>query len=290
MSAHRQIRTRRPGGTGSLVRRGGLALVAAALLVLAAPPAAADWLVARDGSRVETDGPWEVKGRLVVFNLADGTLSSMRLDQVDLEASRELTRRAEEAASRPPAEPAPAAAAEPEKPRRKITTADVGRGTFRPPAEEAGEAEDGDAAEADAGRETISNQLVVLSSQEEETFDGHVRISGSLSNSGETTVLGAGLTVYLQDVEGEPAAEAEAELSRGGLTPGQVVTFTADFPEVFAYTAIAFQPRGTRVATGEAAAEAAADDAEDDPLPAEFEPEGSDDDLYQPEPFDDDEG
>lgn len=287
MSEPRQTRPRRRPGR---IRRGGLVLVAVAALTLAALPAAADWLVTRDGGRVETDGAWEVKGRLVVFNSADGTLSSMRLDQVDLEASRQATRRAEEAASRPAAAPAPAADREAEKPRRRITTADVGRGAYRPPAEEPGEGEAEDAEAAPEG-EAISTQLVVLSSQEEETFDGHVRISGSLANQGETTVLGAGLTVFLQDVEGEPAAEAEAELSQGGLTPGQVVTFSVDFPEVFAYTSLAFRPSGTRVATGGDDATAGDDGGDDSDLSSpDFEPEASDDDLYEPEPFDGDEG
>ncbi len=289
MSERRQTCPRRRPGR---IHRGGLALAAVAALTLAALPAAADWLVTRDGGRVETDGAWEVKGRLVVFNLADGTLSSMRLDQVDLEASRQATRRAEAAASRPAAaDPAPAAARKAEKPRRQITTADVGRGAYRPPPPESGDGEADDAAEAAPEGEAISTQLVVLSSQEEETFDGHVRISGSLANQGETTVLGAGLTVFLQDVEGEPAAEAEAELSQSGLTPGDVVTFSVDFPEVFAYRSLAFRPSGTRVATGgDDAVQGDAGDEDADLSSPDFEPEASDEDLYQPEPFDGDEG
>jgi len=287
MSAARQKPRRRP----AFIRRRGLALAAAVALSLTALPAAADWLVTRDGGRVETEGPWEVKGRLVVFNLADGTLSSMRLDQVDLEASRQVTRQAGEPAAQPATDPAPAATREPKAPRRSITTADIGRGTYRPPVVQEpaeGEAEGGD--EAAPEPETAASQLVVLSSQEEETFDGHVRISGSLTNRGQTTVLGAGLTVFLQNVEGQPAAEAEAELSRAALTPGRVVTFSVDFPEVFAYTSLAFRPSGTRVATGDGDAAAVEDAEADDALSPDFEPEASDDDLYQPEPFDPDEG
>jgi len=40
----------------------------ALVLALALPAAArADWLVTTEGGRVETRGPWEVKGKLVVF-------------------------------------------------------------------------------------------------------------------------------------------------------------------------------------------------------------------------------
>ncbi|MEE8524590.1 MAG: hypothetical protein V3T72_11720 [Thermoanaerobaculia bacterium] len=98
-------------------------LIAAA--VAAASTAAvtqADWLVTRDGAKVETRGAWEVRGRMVIFTQPGGTLSSMRLAEVDLDASRAAT----EAAAAPPP-PAPAE----EKPRPSVLTLtddDVGRG------------------------------------------------------------------------------------------------------------------------------------------------------------------
>ena len=63
--------------------------------------AAADWLVASDGSRIETKGPFKVEGKLVIFTLPNGTLGSLPLSEVDLEASRSLT--AQAAAEDPPA-------------------------------------------------------------------------------------------------------------------------------------------------------------------------------------------
>lgn len=51
--------------------------------------------MARDGAVIETLGPWEVRGQVVVFRLPDGTLSSMRLRDVDIEASHELARAGE---------------------------------------------------------------------------------------------------------------------------------------------------------------------------------------------------
>ena len=138
----RRSMTRPLGGrTPALVLAGA---VLAALL--AASPAAADWLVTRGhgsaaGARVETRGPWQVKGRLVVFETAAGQLASLRLDDVDLEASREATRRAEEGAR--PAAAEPAAQAPPERPpRRRITDSDIAPGSdVRPP--EGDEGEDG---------------------------------------------------------------------------------------------------------------------------------------------------
>ncbi len=69
-----------------------LATVALVFFSLSAPQAShGDWLVTRDGNTVETKGPWTVKGRMVVFTLPSGTLSSMRLDDLDLPASETLT-------------------------------------------------------------------------------------------------------------------------------------------------------------------------------------------------------
>ncbi len=63
-------------------------------LVLLAPAVAADWLVTQEGARVETKGPWKVKGRTVVFTSSKGRLSSMRLAEVDLDASAAATEEA----------------------------------------------------------------------------------------------------------------------------------------------------------------------------------------------------
>ncbi len=90
-----------------------------------AATASADWLVTRAGERVETEGGWQVKGRMVVFTQPGGKLSSLRLSEVDLDASREATARAAEAAAQPAA---PAAAPPARPPARVITTDDVGAG------------------------------------------------------------------------------------------------------------------------------------------------------------------
>lgn len=131
-------------------RMGTAAALAVATLLagaLVAGDAGADWLVLADGSRVETEGSWEVKGRQIVFTTADGTLSSLKTEQVDLDASREATRAAVERAARP-APPPPAPAPPPTKPRRKFTNADFPRGAVEPlaPAEPLADAAGDDAA------------------------------------------------------------------------------------------------------------------------------------------------
>ncbi len=107
-------------------RRLAPAAVCAGLALLCPPPAPADWLVTREGHRIETDGSWKVKGRIVVYTDPGGTLSSLRLGEVDLEAS--------EAASEEPAAPSPAAkkpakkSVERRKPVLVLTDADIPRG------------------------------------------------------------------------------------------------------------------------------------------------------------------
>ncbi len=92
-----------------------------AALALAAPFARGDWLVTREGARVETRGAWEVRGRMIVFTTPSGTLSSIRRDEIDLDASRAATEAA--------AAPQPTAAEEaPKAPVMTLTDRDIGRG------------------------------------------------------------------------------------------------------------------------------------------------------------------
>ncbi len=96
----------------------------------AVPAARADWLVTRAGDRIETDGGWEVRGRMVVFTRPDGVLSSLRLSEIDLDASAAATAEAAAAEVAPAGvtEDAPSRTAR--RPvRRVITTEDVGEGT-----------------------------------------------------------------------------------------------------------------------------------------------------------------
>ncbi|MEM7481955.1 MAG: glutaredoxin domain-containing protein [Acidobacteriota bacterium] len=81
--------------------RATLACLTILAAVLTTPTILADWLVMKDGSRLETQGPWKEKGRLVVFTNAQGALSSMRLSEIDLDASRQATEAAKSPAEKP---------------------------------------------------------------------------------------------------------------------------------------------------------------------------------------------
>ncbi len=115
-----------------------LAHLLLALTAVCAAPAAGDWLVTAEGTAIETDGPWKVKGRLVVFTDAQGTLRSLRRDEIDLEASEARTAGAEPEALEAPA------AADTEEPRERterrpvlvLTNDDVARAAEDRPAAE----------------------------------------------------------------------------------------------------------------------------------------------------------
>lgn len=68
-------------------------LVFLALLILVATlPAAADWLVTREGERIETQGSWKIRGKAIFYTTAEGESARIPRDAVNLEASRRATR------------------------------------------------------------------------------------------------------------------------------------------------------------------------------------------------------
>lgn len=76
---------------GALPR--AVALVAVLVASMAASmPAAADWLVTRDGQRIETQGRWQMKGKAVIFTQADGRIDQLPRDYIDFEASERASR------------------------------------------------------------------------------------------------------------------------------------------------------------------------------------------------------
>ncbi len=96
------------------------ALLAFAALLGASARAGAEWLVLRDGLRLEIRGEPRVEKRRVVFTRSDGTLSALPLAEVDLDATA--------AANLPPPEPEPPAPAPPRAPIVRLTDADFDRG------------------------------------------------------------------------------------------------------------------------------------------------------------------
>ena len=213
--------------------------LALALLALPALPAGADWLVTREGARVETKGAWTVKGKLVVFHTAAGKLSSLRVAEVDLDASRRATEEAVAAQAQ--------AAAESEKvPQRKksvrvITDKDFQR-AGQPETEGTAET-DGQAAPA-AGPASGPGLVVEGWNQERDPAEDHVVITGTLQNASSAASADTKLKILIFDETGTLIASSQAALVRSALPPGETTEFKADFPGYFSFATIKFEPQG----------------------------------------------
>jgi hypothetical protein len=231
--------------------RVGLGQIAAVLaLLLGASQSRGDVLVLRDGSRVETKGPWETKGKLVVFHLPTGALSSLRVDDVDLDASLEVTRQTEAEKRRPPAI---------EKPKRKavvvLTDDDVrhvdpealpawqrGVEGTEAPGLETTTAETAGEEAIDAGSETQPLRVLAWE-QVTDTERGGFNIEGTLRNLSAQLVGNVSMTVTLLDEEGNVVASSSGELAMGTLRPNAQTTFSSYFPEWFSYSSVTFDFR-----------------------------------------------
>lgn len=234
------------------------ALVLTVLVAAGGPgaPAVADWLVLRDGGAVQTDGAWEVKGRVVVFHRANGKLASMRLSEVDIEASHRRT----VAAKAPRQEPRrPAEQPREVMPVLVVTDADVAHvdpADFQrtDPAEvlEQGGAEgiqDSDGEEEGAAARTTRDGRAEPAGAVEVTdwnriddmkFPGS-RIGGTIRNNSEAVAIGIAVTARLTGEDGQEVGRERAVLGRLGLEPGASTSFEVDFSGVYSYFGIDFE-------------------------------------------------
>jgi hypothetical protein len=198
-------------------------------LGLATLPVRADWLVTRDGGRVETKGTWQMKGKLVVFTrAADGALASLRASEVDLDASAKATADAKVKSEAPPP---------PEPEHKKIavlTDKDFRRPT--PPGE-------GDAPEK--GAPAKSGPLAVSNWKKLDIPSGEgIAIEGQIHNTTKDMMINASVDVQLFNEAGERVGTAQGLLTSTSVQPDGSVSFRANFPGVFTFTDAKFQVNG----------------------------------------------
>ncbi len=233
----------------SRARASRIAATLLAATAAVAPAARADWLVTRDGARVETAGAWQVKGKLVVFKTAAGDLASLRLADVDLETSRAVTAEAgaaaaasAETAKKPPAK---------RRPVRVLTDKDFPRAAPpAPPEGVAGGTGAAPEAAASAPAPAAGPVLQVTSwEREDDSVDRHVMITGAVRNTAAATAADSGLVVSLFDDGGGLIASVAAELATTVLPAGETTGFRADFPGVFAFAAVKFETSAMRLET-----------------------------------------
>ncbi len=197
-----------------------------------ASPAHADWLVTREGGRVETRGPWQVKGKLVVFTRADdGSLASLRSTEVDLDASGKLTAEAKVQA----AAPLPV-----EVPKKKLAVlTDQNFRKTAPPAP------DGKAAADNKKPAAASGPLSVGSWKRSESPEGDgLVIEGTLHNSTGDMIINSAVEVQLYNEVGDRVGTAQGLLTSTSVQPNGSADFRASFPGVFTFADVRFQPQG----------------------------------------------
>ena len=215
-------------------------LLAACLLLAAGAPAVADWLVMKDGTRLEIEGAWEERGSLVVFTLPGGTLSSLRASKVDLEASVAAT----EEAARPPAE-----VAEPEpapKPKAKFVFTEKELPPVSRVLTEEGSPEAEGAAAPSSGETSADGderlKVTAWNVVTPDDFDGS-QVVGQIRNVGGELLTSLSMVVHAFNASGTPLGRVAAEIPPGALPADRVVDFTALFPAVYGITAIKFDLR-----------------------------------------------
>ena len=209
----------------------------------------------RDGGRVETAGPWTVKGRLVTFKVADGTLSSLRLAEVDLAASAEATAaaiREEEKAAAP-------AATVKRPPALVLTDADIPKAAKADGDEDsAAGAEAGQGEEAKAALESTGEQTVAVVSWEQQIDEQGALVTGVVRNGSESVATAVAITVRILDDAGGELGKASAAVDTTFLAPGETSAFRAFFSEVASLADAKFEVTSTRyVGKGEMSAPAA---------------------------------
>lgn len=215
-----------------------LSLTAAALVatgLLLAGAAAAEHLVLRDGARIETRGPWQIKGQQVIFTLPNGTLSSLRLEDIDVGASRA----AETMQTAGPKAPRPArGASDRPPPVLEITDRDVPRAARLPAAKEQDAGDDDTGALEKAAKASVdgpvqfaANALVVADWETIDSPRGGLEIVGVLANQGSEVVATAEIKLTTDPGDGTERTYT-ASIANPTLGPGQQSSFRILLPDV----------------------------------------------------------
>ncbi len=228
----------------ALVKRSLAPSIAA--LLLAAVPAAADWLVLRDGTKLETRGPFTVRGATVVFTLPNGTLSMLKAKEVDLDQSAIATSQAKAAETAKPAETPKqqTGVREPAKQKPVLTLRDRDVAHVN----EAGETVEKSDAKAEAAKPEPG--LAVQGWQQTPTSDGTgTEVFGALKNDSRNTATDITVVVKVYDESGGMLGTAEAVVSSTALAPGQSTNFRAAFPGIVTFKDARFEVQSRGLVT-----------------------------------------
>jgi hypothetical protein len=202
-------------------------------MILVATVGRGDVLVTADGHRIQTTGAWTVKGSMVQFKDTRGRLTSLRLDEVDMAASREATKRVEREAEEEPAggSDAKAAATEPVR-----VFADHEFTTVHPRQKK-------ERLEEPASKGSGNPlRLKVRSWQQVEPDNPSATvISGNLENVSDDVLAEVALAVNLFAEGGEVLASQAASLESRVLRPGETTGFRVSLDGLFVYHRVEFR-------------------------------------------------
>jgi len=248
-------RVTQPAGTAAAALAGAALAAAAIALLLGPAPLHADWIVTRQGERFEIQGTWQLKGKLVVFTMPNGTLSSMRADRVDLDASKQATAQAKQQAAAPPAAAAKA------EPKRKavivLTDKDFKKPLPEPAAgapKTAGAADNAAAAPGAADKsagaaggkdnppsKSVPNAAEVVKWDRmpaSESKAGGAELQGTVRNTSQDILTEVGVAAALYDDNGTLIGRFPAVVDNQQLPPGESSKFHLVANGVFAFAAI----------------------------------------------------
>lgn len=213
-------------------------LFALGTLLAAVRPALADWLVYKDGTRLQTAGGWETKGKLVVFSLPNGMLSTVRTEELDLDASREMTRLRQEASSKRQRAADDLEQAEP-RPKAAIVLTDADVAHVNP-----AQFEDSSDAESDEPVVQKRDLEVTKWGQSEADADG-IMIVGMLRNTSGRVSTSIELTAVAVGENNDVLLSQPATLDTTTLMPGQTTRFEALLRRVFTFRELKFETSST---------------------------------------------
>jgi hypothetical protein len=203
----------------------------------------------KDGSRMETRGAWAIEGRNLVFLSSTGVLTSIRLSNVDIEASVAATE-----ASAAATGGRQASAGRAPKARRLVvadgTSRDAGSPTTAESVPPSAAPPGAAGAAADAAP---AARLVVEDWQEQATERAGLVVRGTVRNVSDEVAGNLRVTVHLYQgqaiVGSEPAA-----LRKTLVAPGEDAAFVADFEEDVAHERVEFEIEHLAVRRAESAA------------------------------------
>ena len=199
-------------------------------------PTSADWLVTNDRVEIETRGAWTTAGDFVTFTLPNGTFSSMRLADLDLDVSRALT---EEMANPRSETPAPAS-----KPKAVIVITDADMPS-RPIGPDPSIDASAEASSSEASVPTPATSRVELEivdwEQQIDASNATLEIIGTMVNPRANPATRITLDVLLYDEEGSLLSTEPALIDNAYLAPGSSSGFKASFTDVLHFDRAEFQ-------------------------------------------------